>query len=138
MRLDGKKLKVTITTGGLLDGAPHAMHLHGGKRGLCPPSSVAGPHNGHISIATHAGVPYYGPVAQSLTTKGDVSPKSFLRLPRYPNTGAIHYTRSIKGSAASSPPRSASTTPSLSSTASTTTPTACTTARWTAASSTAA
>ena len=96
MRLDGKKLKVTITTGGLLDGAPHAMHLHGGKRGLCPPSSVAGPHNGHISIATHAGVPYYGPVVQSLTTKGDVSPKSFLAFARYPNTGAIHYTRTIK------------------------------------------
>ena len=96
MRLDGKKLKVTITTGGLLDGAPHAMHLHGGKRGLCPPSSVAGPHNGHISIATHAGVPFYGPVVQSLTTKGDVSPKSFLAFARYPNTGAIHYTRTIK------------------------------------------
>ena len=41
-------------------------------------------------------MPYYGPVVQSLTTKGDVSPKSFLAFARYPHTGAIHYTRTIK------------------------------------------
>jgi hypothetical protein len=96
MHLDGKKLKVSITTAGLLDGSPHAMHLHAGKRGQCPPRSVAGPHNGHISIATHAGVPYYGGVVQSLTTKGDASPDSFLAFSRFPTTGAIHYNRTIR------------------------------------------
>ena len=62
---------------------------------MCPPTSVAGATTATSGDRTHAGVPFYGPVGAALTTKGDVSPKSFLAFDRFP-TGAIHYTRTIK------------------------------------------
>src|SRR6185436_18373809 len=60
MRLNGNVATVTVTAAGLLDGSSHPLHIHAGKKGVCPPSSAARPHNGHLVISTLDGVPYYG------------------------------------------------------------------------------
>jgi hypothetical protein len=95
MRLNGNVATIAVTTAGLLDGSPHPLHIHAGKRGVCPPSSAARPHNGHLTISTLDGVPFYGSPVTSLTTSGGTSVKSILALQRFPRTGSIHYTRRI-------------------------------------------
>ena len=94
-RLNGNVATVTVTTSQLLDGAPHPLHIHAGKKGICPTAAAARPHNGHLVISTLDGVPYYGPPVTSLTTTGNTSPKSILALNRFPKTGNIHYTRRL-------------------------------------------
>ncbi|HEY6760774.1 MAG TPA: protein kinase [Baekduia sp.] len=97
MRLDGRSLKVSVDTKGLLNGAPHALHIHAGGKGQCPPASAASLHNGHRSIATHAGVPFYGGAVEALTTRGDTSiPRSLVAFSRYPNTSDVKYRRTLK------------------------------------------
>jgi serine/threonine protein kinase len=96
MHLDGNLLTISIDTSGLLDGAPHAVHIHAGRKGICPTAAAATEHNGHLSIATLAGVPFYGPPVAALTTTGDTSPKSITAFSRYPKTSDIDYRRTIK------------------------------------------
>jgi serine/threonine-protein kinase len=96
MRLHGNTLTVSIDSTGLLDGAPHALHIHAGGKGTCPDSSVATQHNGHLSIATHAGVPFYGPPVEALTTRGDTSVKSIVAFNRYPKASDVAYRRTLK------------------------------------------
>jgi hypothetical protein len=96
MRLNGTSLKISVDSRGLLDGSPHALHIHAGSKGSCPPASAARPHNGHNTIATHAGVPYYGPAVEALTTRGDTSKRSLVAFNRYPHTSDVQYTRTIK------------------------------------------
>ncbi len=52
IHLNGDVASVTVDTNGLLDGQPHAMHIHAGGKGICPPASAARLHNGHLSIST--------------------------------------------------------------------------------------
>jgi serine/threonine-protein kinase len=96
MRLHGNTLTVSIDSTGLLDGAPHALHIHAGGKGTCPDSSVAEQHNGHLSIATHAGVPFYGPPVKALTTRGDTSVKSIVAFNRYPTRSDVAYRRTVR------------------------------------------
>jgi hypothetical protein len=93
--LDGNHATVAVTTGGLLGGAPHAMHIHAGARGECPPAAAAHDHNGHETIATTDGIPFYGPPVVAVTTRGDTSLNSILAFRRFPNTGDIRYKRSF-------------------------------------------
>jgi hypothetical protein len=95
LRLDGRKLTVSITTARLLDGAPHALHIHAGGKGTCPPASAASLHNGNLSLATHQGGPFYGPPVQALTTHGDTSVKSIISFSRYPKTSNVAYKRTM-------------------------------------------
>ena len=96
MRLNGRSLTVSIDTAGLLDGAPHALHIHAGAKGTCPTASIASLHNGHLSIATHQGGPFYGGPVLSMTKTGDTSPKkSLLAFSRYPNTANVAYERTM-------------------------------------------
>jgi serine/threonine protein kinase len=94
MRLDGTTLTVTVAAHGLVDGK-HAMHIHAGARGVCPPASAAKRHNGHLAISTVDGVPFYGPPVTALTTKGDTSPKSILAFNRFLSGSSVRYTRKI-------------------------------------------
>jgi serine/threonine protein kinase len=94
MRLNGDKLTVDATAEGLLD-AKHAMHIHAGAKGVCPPAAAAKDHNGHLSISTIDGVPWYGPPVTALTTRGDTSAKSILAFNRFLSGSDIHYTRTI-------------------------------------------
>jgi serine/threonine protein kinase len=95
VRLNKDVATVTIDTNGLLNGAPHAMHIHAGGKGICPSASAARLHHGHLSISTTAGIPFYGPPVLSLTTTGDTSPRSIIDFTRYPTVGSIRYTRTI-------------------------------------------
>jgi serine/threonine protein kinase len=97
VRLKGDVATVTVTTNGLDDGAAlvHAMHIHAGGKGECPPASAARLHNGHLTISTTDGINYYGPPVVALTTGGDTSPASILTFPRYLTGGTLHYSRTI-------------------------------------------
>jgi serine/threonine protein kinase len=94
MRLNGTTLTITVAAKGLLD-AKHAMHIHAGARGVCPPASAARRHNGHLAISTLDGAPFYGPPVTALTTRGDTSPKSILAFNRFLSGSAVRYTRQI-------------------------------------------
>jgi len=95
VRLNKNVATITLDASGLLNGAAHAMHIHAGGKGVCPPASAARPHNGHLSISTSDGIKYYGPPQVSLTSTGDTSPKSIVDFTRYPATGTIRYARTI-------------------------------------------
>ncbi len=95
VQLNGDVATVTVDTNGLLNGSPHAMHIHAGGQGVCPPASAARLHNGHLSISTTNGIKFYGPPQVALTSTGDTSPKSIVDFSRYPTTGDIRYTRTI-------------------------------------------
>jgi serine/threonine protein kinase len=97
VRLNGNVASVTLTTNGLdsNEALGHALHIHAGGKGICPPAAAATPHNGHVMISTTDGIKYYGPPAQSLTTSGDTSPSSILVFGRFPTGGKIRYTRTI-------------------------------------------
>ncbi len=95
--LNGNVATVTVTTSDLDygDELVHAMHIHAGGKGECPPASAARPHNGHQTISTDDGLLYYGDAVEALTTHGDTSPSSILALRRFPTGGSIHYRRTI-------------------------------------------
>ncbi len=95
VKLSGDTVSVSVNTNGLLSNAPHAMHIHAGGEGVCPPASAAKLHNGHDSINTGDGLRYYGPPQASLTNYGDTSSKSIIDFPRYPSVGNIRYTRTF-------------------------------------------
>lgn len=97
VKLNGDVATVTVTTNGLdyNESLGHALHIHGGGKGQCPPASAARAHNGHLSISTTDGINYYGAPVQALTTSGDTSTASILTFARYPTGGNIRYTRTI-------------------------------------------
>ena len=97
MKLKGDVATVTLTTNGLdyNESLAHALHIHGGGKGQCPPASASRRHNGHVSISTTDGINYYGAPVQALTTSGDTSTSSILAFSRYPTGGVIRYTRTI-------------------------------------------
>jgi serine/threonine protein kinase len=95
VRLNGDVATVSLNTSGLLD-SPHAMHIHAGARGVCPPPAAARDHGGHQIIATTDGVPWYGPPVTALTTRGGTTiPRSLLAFKRFPTVGRIRYHRPI-------------------------------------------
>jgi len=97
LRLNGNVATVSVTTNKLLDGAAHALHIHAGGKGRCPTAAASAIHNGHRSIATLAGVPFYGNPVTALTLRGDTSvKKSLLAFNRFPKTGEIRYSRKIR------------------------------------------
>jgi hypothetical protein len=95
VHLNGDVVSATVDTNGLLNGQPHAMHIHAGGQGVCPPASAARLHHGNRAISTTNGITFYGPPRVSLTTTGDTSPASRVALTRYPRVGDIRYTRAI-------------------------------------------
>lgn len=92
-------LKVHVESSGLVPGAPHAQHLHGGFDGtnfMCPPASADSDGDGFVS--TVEGLPAYGDIQISLTTEGDTSADSGLALDRFPtadSSGNLRYDRTI-------------------------------------------
>jgi hypothetical protein len=94
--LNGNVATVTLKTNGLLDGEPHAMHIHAGEKGACPTVEAAREHNGHLSISTLDGAAFYGHPRVALTTRGDIGVVSILEFARYPTVGKINYKRTMK------------------------------------------
>jgi hypothetical protein len=95
LRLNGTQATVTLSAAGLINGAPHLMHIHAGGIGACPPASAARIHNGHLALTTVDGVKYYGTPQASLTVRGDTSAASYLAFPRFPSVGEIKYQRTF-------------------------------------------
>ena len=95
-------LKVKIHATGLVPNMPHAQHLHGDTDGhhyTCPTASADKDGDGYITV--EEGLPMYGNINISLTTKGDTSPKSGLAVDRMPvanSHGVLNYSRTIPAS----------------------------------------
>ena len=92
-----KKVETEIHTKGLAPKLPHAQHIHGMAKAIseCPTLAASGRDN---LITTTEGLPSYGPILVSLTTKGDTSPESALAVERFPvanATGFVHYERNL-------------------------------------------
>ena len=94
---EGRRLSIKVRAHGLAEKLPHAQHIHWGKdaRNECP--SVFDDANTDHRLNVAEGVPAYGPILKSLTTKGDTSPKSGLAVDRFPTTpkGVEKYERTI-------------------------------------------
>jgi hypothetical protein len=92
-----KKVATEIHSHGLAPKLPHAQHIHGFKKAVseCPTLADSGSDN---LITTAEGLPSYGPIQVSLTTKGDTSPKSALAVDRFPVAnakGSVNYERTF-------------------------------------------
>lgn len=91
----GNQLHASIDAKGLLAGAPHAAHIHFGATAAheCPTMKSSGADR---QLATLEGLPFYGPVAVSLTTSGDTSPAAVLAVNFYSTApgGVLAYDRS--------------------------------------------
>jgi CHRD domain len=91
-----KILKFKVKARGLTPDAPHAQHIHYGEqaRNECPGLDLDT--NGDGRLNTLEGLPAYGPVVVSLTTRGDTSPASLLAVDRFPlvKDGRLDYRRS--------------------------------------------
>lgn len=92
-------LKVKIHATGMVPNMPHAQHIHGdtsGHRFFCPTAAADSDQDGFITV--EEGLPMYGNINISLTTKGDTSPKSGLAVDRMPTAdadGVLDYARTI-------------------------------------------
>ena len=102
VKVEGKKLLVTYTASKLAPNLPHAAHIHYGAeaRHECPTVRDDANHDFRLNVAE--GLPEYGPIAISLTTKGDTSPASALAVDRFSTApkGTINYQRTVKTSKA--------------------------------------
>src|SRR5215208_585824 len=92
-----KKIETEIHTKGLAPKLPHAQHIHGFKKAVseCPTLAASGNDN---LITTAEGLPSYGPIQVSLTTRGDTSPNSALAVDRFPVAnakGTVEYERTL-------------------------------------------
>jgi hypothetical protein len=98
----GTRAYVDLDAFGFAKGLPHAEHIHFGAqaRHECP--NVSDDTNGDFRLTTGEGLPAYGPIVASLTTRGDTSPASALAITRFPTAprGAINYDRRINFSSA--------------------------------------
>ncbi|MFJ4773828.1 hypothetical protein ACIP88_32735 [Streptomyces uncialis] len=99
LTLNGTELTVKIEADNLVPKAPHAQHIHGSTDGHdfhCPGASAD--KNGDGVVSTAEGLPAYGDINISLTTKGDTSKKSGLAVDRMPVAdakGHVSYERTI-------------------------------------------
>ncbi len=92
--LEGNQLHIALESSGLLEGAPHAQHIHIGGANQCPDPNMEGTGpNGEIRTTDAADD--YGMIQVSLTTEGDTSPDSGLAVERFP-VGNAAYERTIE------------------------------------------
>jgi hypothetical protein len=102
VKVKGKTVDVYYTARGLARKLPHAAHVHYGAeaRHECPTVKDDANHDFRLNVAE--GIPEYGPIAISLTVRGDTSPASALAVDRFSTApkGKIHYQRVITTSKA--------------------------------------
>ncbi len=100
VKVEGKKLEVDYVAKHLAPKLPHAAHIHYGEQATheCPTVKDDANHDFRINVAE--GLPRYGPIAVSLTTRGDSSPASALAVERFSSApqGTIRYDRTVKAS----------------------------------------
>ena len=96
--LNGDSADINVTWNGLpatfKGGAyPHVQHIHDGGNGACP--TMADDKNGDGVVSTTEGGTAYGPIATTLSTKGDTSPKAGTDIKIAPGGGSTSYSRTI-------------------------------------------
>ncbi len=98
VKVAGKKLQVSYTAKNLAPNLPHAAHIHHGEQAAHECPTFARDVNNDGRVSTAEGLPDYGPIAVSLTTRGDTSPASALDVARFSSApgGMIDYKRQIK------------------------------------------
>ena len=77
---------------------PHAQHIHGFEQAVSECPTLAADDNGDGLVNTAEGLPSYGPIQASLTTRGDTSPESALAVSRFPvanSGGFLRYERTF-------------------------------------------
>ena len=100
VKVKGKKLDVHYKAKNLVPNLPHAAHIHYGEQATHECPTVRDDKNRDFRLNVVEGVPRYGPIAVSLTTKGDTSPASGLAVDRFSTSpkGTINYDRTVKTS----------------------------------------
>ena len=97
-RLTGGEMirRVHVQAHGLTPDGAHAMHIHYGEQAAHECPTFREDANGDFRLNTAEGLPKYGPIAVSLTTRGDTSPDSALALDRMPvaKDGSLRLERS--------------------------------------------
>ena len=98
LKKEGRKLQTKIYSTDMAPKLPHAQHIHGFKQAVseCPSLAASGRDN---LITTVEGLPSYGPIQVSFTTRGDTSPASGLAVSRFPvanSVGFLKYERTFK------------------------------------------
>ncbi len=101
VEINGTTLSFTLAAQGLLEGSPHAAHIHFGAsaRNECPTASdnnapaLDGETDPHEHFTTTEGAPAYGEIVVSLTKTGDTSPDSGLAVTRFAAEGDFEYSR---------------------------------------------
>lgn len=94
--VEGNEVTVKLQTSGLLDGAPHAQHIHIGGENVCPPADLEGS-GFEGAIQTSDGLPSYGGIAVTLTKEGgSTGPEHGLDVADFPAEGSYTYERTIE------------------------------------------
>lgn len=94
-KVDGTSVWLSMEVQGLLDGAPHAQHIHIGGTNSCPDPAMEGT-GFEGAITTSDGAPSYGPVVVSLTTEGGMTHADHaLDVANFPATGTYTYERTF-------------------------------------------
>ncbi len=102
LQKDGRQLDTKIYSTGMAPKLPHAQHIHGMAQAISECPTLAADQNGDGLINTAEGLPSYGPIQVSLTTRGDTSPASALAVNRFPTAnsfGLLRYDRTFGVSA---------------------------------------
>jgi hypothetical protein len=98
LQKDGRTLDTKINSDGLAPNLPHAQHIHGMAQAISECPTLRADQNGDGLVNTAEGLPSYGPIQASLTTRGDTSPASALAVNRFPvanSVGFLRYDRTI-------------------------------------------
>ncbi|PPK92620.1 hypothetical protein CLV92_11349 [Kineococcus xinjiangensis] len=97
----GNTVTATVHAKGLSPNLPHVMHIHGelDAKNECPgPEARVGGVNDKL-IETVDGLPSYGPINVSFTTRGGTTPADALALDRAPvanSAGVLNYSRTLE------------------------------------------
>lgn len=95
-KVDGTTVWLSMEVRGLLDGAPHAQHIHIGGTNSCPDPTMEGT-GPDGAIRTTDAVDSYGPVKVSLTTDGAMTHADHaLDVANFPATGTYTYERTFE------------------------------------------
>ena len=94
-KVDGTQVEISLETQGLLDGAPHAQHIHIGGQNTCPANDQEGSgFEGALQVSDAAD--QYGAIAVSLTMEpGETGPDAGLDVDNYPAAATNTYSRTI-------------------------------------------
>jgi hypothetical protein len=95
VNVDGRDLDIRVNARRLVRGMPHAQHIHFGARAANECPTVRLDSNKDHRLNTAEGLPAYGPVRVSFTTRGATGPGSALAVNRFPtaDNGRIRYER---------------------------------------------